>query len=435
MGTLPNARSDGEDRVPSKLGKYEVLAVIGHGAFGRVYRGRDPFTGRVVAIKVARASPSDEAGRLSQRLFFNEARLAGLLDHPNILSVYDAGEEGQVPYIVMEYVEGSRTLKEHCRPGELLPVERTIEIVFRCARALDYAHRLGVVHRDIKSANILLTAAGEVKIADFGIARRLESDTTQMIGMVGSPPYMSPEQVREEPVTGQSDVYSLGVVFFELLTGRLPFHGTNLPALLYAVLHDPPPRPRSLRVDLPESLEAVVLKALSRDRSTRHPTAGDLALDLSKVYEHLGQVATEVDETERFTQARALAFFREFSDGELWEVVRAASWEQHTSGDRIVLEGALEERLYVIASGDVMVRKDARAVGTLGAGDCFGEMGYLDNARRTTTIVAIKEVTALSIDSATVGQLSPATQIRFLRAFVRTLVHRLARAGERRTGD
>ena len=161
---------------------------------GVVYLAHDPFAERPVAIKLGSIPTSAEAARLSHRIFFNEARLAGLLKHPNILSVYDAGEEDGRPYIVMEYVDGSRTLKDHCQADSLLPLRRVVEIAFKCARALDYAHRAGVIHRDIKSSNILLTPSGDVKIADFGIARRLHSETTQVMGMVGSPRYMSPEQ-------------------------------------------------------------------------------------------------------------------------------------------------------------------------------------------------------------------------------------------------
>jgi tRNA A-37 threonylcarbamoyl transferase component Bud32 len=416
--------------LPRRFGKYEVLDVIGQGAFGTVYVGHDPFAGRKVAIKAARSAPSEESSRLSQRLFFNEARLAGLLDHPNILAVHDAGEEDGVPYLVMDFVDGARTLKEFCGHERLLPVRGVVEILFKCARALEYAHRMGVVHRDIKPSNILLTRDGDVKIADFGIAQRAQSDTTQVLGMVGSPRYMSPEQALEGEITGQSDIYSLGVVMFELLTGRPPFHGENLSRLIQAILNDPPPRPRELRADVPEALEAIILKALAKDRAERYASGGDLAADLARAFEHLEHVETEIDERERFGRARALAFFRDFSDVELWEVVRSATWEGYTTGDRIVTEGALEERLYVIAAGDVMVRKGKRVLSTLGPGDCFGEMGYLGRTKRTASIVAVNEVNALSVSGALIDQLSPATQARFLRSFVKTLVTRLARASE-----
>ena len=350
--TLPG---HGPADAPRKLGKYELLAPIGRGAMGVVYLGHDPFAERPVAIKVGGIPTSAEAARLSHRIFFNEARLAGLLKHPNILSVYDAGEEDGRPYIVMEYVEGSRTLKDHCQADSLLPLRRVVEIAFKCARALDYAHRAGVIHRDIKSSNILLTPNGDVKIADFGIARKLHSDTTQVMGMVGSPRYMSPEQAQEAELTHQTDLYSLGVVIYELLAGRTPFQAENLSRLIYRIVHDAPPPVRTLRADIPPELEAIVMKALARDRAQRYAMGNEMAADLSQAFDHLDGVEAHVEEQERFESARKLEFFSEFSDAELWEVVRAASGHRFTGGDRIVSEGAIEDFFYIIVSGDVMV--------------------------------------------------------------------------------
>lgn len=397
---------------------------------GVVYLGHDPFAERPVAIKVGAIPSSTEAARLSHRLFFNEARLAGLLKHPNILSVYDAGEEDGRPYIVMEYVEGSRTLKDHCQADSLLPLRRVVEIAFKCARALDYAHRAGVIHRDIKSSNILLTPDGDVKIADFGIARKLHSDTTQVMGMVGSPRYMSPEQAQEAELTHQTDLYSLGVVIYELLAGRTPFQAENLSRLIYRIVHETPPPVRTLRADIPPEVEAIVMKALARDRAERYAMGNELAADLSQACDHLEDVETHVEEQERFESARKLEFFSEFSDAELWEVVRAASGHRFTGGDRIVSEGAIEDFFYIIVSGDVMVKKGARVLSSLTAGDCFGEMGYFGKAPRTANIVALNDVSALRLGASHVEQVSAGAQLRFLRAFVKTLVSRLSKTSE-----
>ena len=425
--TLPG---HGPADAPRKLGKYELLAPIGRGAMGVVYLGHDPFAERPVAIKVGGIPTSAEAARLSHRIFFNEARLAGLLKHPNILSVYDAGEEDGRPYIVMEYVEGSRTLKDHCQADSLLPLRRVVEIAFKCARALDYAHRAGVIHRDIKSSNILLTPNGDVKIADFGIARKLHSDTTQVMGMVGSPRYMSPEQAQEAELTHQTDLYSLGVVIYELLAGRTPFQAENLSRLIYRIVHDAPPPVRALRADVPPELEAIVMKALARDRAQRYAMGNEMAADLSEAFDHLDGVEAHVEEQERFESARKLAFFAEFSDAELWEVVRAASGHRFTGGDRIVSEGAIEDFFYIIVSGDVMVKKGSRVLSSLAAGDCFGEMGYFGKVPRSANIVALNDVSALRIGASHVEQVSAGAQLRFLRAFVQTLVSRLGKTSE-----
>lgn len=223
--------------LPEKFGKYHVLGLAGRGNMGVVYVGYDPFADRDVAIKVSNVEEKleDTAARQARKLFFNEAHMAGLLNHPNILKIFDAGVEDGEPYIVMEYVEQGETLLEYCDPATLLPVPRVAAIIAKCARAIDYAHRQGVIHRDIKPSNIMQTPDGEVKIGDFGIAHRTLADDTHVLGIVGTPRYMSPEQVQEEKITGQTDIYSLGVVMFELLTGRVPFPVANLSRLIHQI--------------------------------------------------------------------------------------------------------------------------------------------------------------------------------------------------------
>jgi serine/threonine protein kinase len=189
-----------------------------------------------------------------RKLFFNEAKVAGKLRHPNIVGVFDAGVEGDVCYIVMEMIFGGRTLFDHCQPDSLLPIEDVVRVIFKSARALDYAHRQGVIHRDVKPRNILLTEDGEVKLSDFSIALRTQGDATdtQVHGYIGSPLYMSPEQVKDDTITNQTDIFSLGVVMYELLTGRHPFAADNLPAIAHRITEKIPTpllemRPRCAR--------------------------------------------------------------------------------------------------------------------------------------------------------------------------------------------
>jgi eukaryotic-like serine/threonine-protein kinase len=213
---------------PARIGKYNVISEVGRGATAVVYLGDDEFNDRKVAIKVAigdEGMSPDEAKRF-HKLFLNEASLVGKLSHPNIVGVYDAVVEGDMRYIVMEYVPGG-SLKKFCTETNLLPVRQAVLIIFKACRALDYAFQSGVIHRDIKSANILLSERDDIKIGDFGTAQISSSEQTQIDGFVGSPAYMSPEQINEEEPSVQSDIYSLGVVMYELLTGRLPFQAQN----------------------------------------------------------------------------------------------------------------------------------------------------------------------------------------------------------------
>jgi eukaryotic-like serine/threonine-protein kinase len=360
-------------------------------------------------------------------MFFNEAQAAGALDHPNILRVYDAGEANGEPYIVMEYVAGGETLKSFCTPQRLLPMERVVHLIHQCAKALDYAHRRGVLHRDIKPANIMLTEEGEAKIGDFGIAERLHADKTQFMGSFGSPRYMSPEQARDEPVTGQSDLYSLGVTLYELMAGRPPFEARGLAALVVAITTREPPSLRSIRPEVPESLEAVVRRAMEPSLDRRYRTGAEFAADLAKAFDELSRPPAEPDEATKFARARALPFFNEFSDAELEEVLSAAHWEHHPAGSVLIAEGTTEESFSVLLAGEVTVRIGEHAVGTLGAGECVGEMGYIARARRSASVVVEEDVTALRIDGALMDWASIPVQMRFHKVFQRTLIERLAR--------
>jgi serine/threonine protein kinase len=222
-------------QIPEKLGKYEILSQIGRGSMGIVYEGYDPYADERVAIKVALAESlrDRESGPRYRKMFFNEAHTAGKLKHPNIVEIMDAGVDGDECYIVMELIGGADTIKSYCRPESLLPVDNVVEIVFKCAKALDYAHRQGVIHRDIKPTNILLTRDMDVKIGDFSIAHLATAETTNTMpmGFVGSPRYMSPEQVHEDNITNQTDLFSLGIVMYEMLTGYHPFSADSFSRL------------------------------------------------------------------------------------------------------------------------------------------------------------------------------------------------------------
>jgi len=412
---------------PEKIGKYEIIDIAGRGAMGEVYVAHDPFIDRTVAIKVCTHDDGSESARVARKLFVNEAQAAGALDHPNILKIYDAGEENGQPYIVMEYIAGARTLRSYCEPESLLPVPQVIQIVRQCAQALEYAHGRGVLHRDIKPANLMLTRDGQVKIGDFGIAKRMTSDDTGTRRMVGSPRYMSPEQVNNEAVTAQTDLYSLGVSMYELLTGKPPFTARGLSQLIMMIRCEEPKPVRSRCPEIPEPLEAIVKRAMEKSLEWRYKSGAEMASDLNKLYEQIKQQAVVLAPEQRFSAARGLRFFAEFSDSELTEVLETASWEKFSAGSPLISEGTLDQSLYILVAGEVTIGVGDRIVGSLGAGDCVGELSYLSNSKRSASITAVDNITALKIDSALLHWASMSVQRRFNKAFQQVLIERLAR--------
>ncbi len=266
---------------PATLGRYKVLKEIGRGAMGVVYLGKDPTIQRFVAIKTMRLDAIDDADKLQEvkARFFREAESTGRLSHPNIVTIYDAGEEQDLGYIAMEVLEGT-TLKQWSRKPNLMPPDKLIPTLATVAEALDYAHQQGVVHRDIKPANIMLTKDQVVKVMDFGIAKMASSSKTQTDIVLGTPTYMSPEQIAGKKVDGRSDIFSLGVVMFELLTGRPPFTADNVSALLFAIAHQPQPALSAFRSDLPPLLQDVLSRALQKDAVQRYRRAHEFAQEL-----------------------------------------------------------------------------------------------------------------------------------------------------------
>lgn len=266
---------------PAILGRYKILKELGRGAMGLVYLGKDPTIQRFVAIKTMRLDQTDEKEKLQEikARFFREAESAGRLSHPNIVTIYDAGEEHDLGYIAMEFVEGN-SLKDWSRKPTLLPLTDIVQTLASVADALDYAHQQGVIHRDIKPANIMITKDRLVKVMDFGIAKMASSNKTQTDVVLGTPTYMSPEQIAGKKVDGRSDVFSLGVVLFELLTGQPPFTADNLSALLFAIAHNPHPELQTLRQDLPPMIQEISNRALQKDLPQRYRSAGEFAQDL-----------------------------------------------------------------------------------------------------------------------------------------------------------
>lgn len=397
---------------------------------GVVYQSYDPFIGKDVAIKVALVESlrDRESGEQYRKMFFNEAHTAGLLKHPNIVQIIDAGAEGEDCYIVMELVEDGETLKPFCQPDNLLPLDQVVEIIFKCAKALDYAHRQGVVHRDIKPTNILITKDRDIKIADFSIAHVVTSDTTHTMpmGFVGSPRYMSPEQVQEDNITTQTDLFSLGIVMYELLTGRHPFMADSFSRLINMIINEKPPLMRTYRADIPEILEKIVYHALQKSKEQRYKMGLNMAADLSLSFDYLEKPEKDIDAEEKMGIVRSLEFFGEFNESEMWEIIRACIWQEFEQGTEIIVEGEIDDAFYIISSGSVEVFKSNQVIGLLQKGDCFGEMGYLAKTKRSATIIAQNYVQLMKINSTLIDQLSVEAQLHFSRVFLKTLVKRLS---------
>ena len=274
--------SDDGSVAKPQLGRYEIDRELGKGAMGAVFLGHDTKITRTVAIKTMALSQEfedDELEEVKER-FFREAESAGRLNHPNIVTIYDVGEENDLAYIAMEYITGS-DLAIHIKPGKLLPVPKVMQLVMECADGLNYAHSFNIVHRDIKPANIMWDPDTDVvKITDFGVARITDSSKTKTGMVLGTPSYMSPEQVAGERIMGQSDVFSLGVMFFQMLTGRLPFKGDSMANLMYIIASEPHPDPLLFNSQIPECAVAVINKSLEKDRANRYQNAGEMAQDL-----------------------------------------------------------------------------------------------------------------------------------------------------------
>ncbi|MBV6341665.1 serine/threonine-protein kinase [Candidatus Magnetobacterium casense] len=415
-----------------RIGKYDLKEEIGRGGMGIVYRGVDPYINREVAIKVANAEnmhDSENANRY-RRMFFNEARCAGILDHPNIVHVYDAGIEIKHCYLVMEFVRGAKSLKDYCKPDKLLPREKVIEIIFKCCKALDYAHNLGIIHRDIKPGNIMMTEDLDVKIGDFSIAQLNKTDVTQVGGLMGSPQYMSPEQIKEEELTNQTDLYSLGVVMYELLTGMPPMKADNLSSLILKIINDDPLPMHVYKPDMPEVLEMIVKKAINKNPQQRYPRGIDFAADLVGAMKSLKHADRVIKEQVRHEMLRKLEFFNGFFNSELSEVMRASSWVEHPANDPIITEGDIDDSFFIIVSGQVQVKKGDRPLVILKAGDCFGEMGFITKAKRSASIISATDVTLLKISGTMIDRTSPQCQIRFNKMFLKTLITRLSRTSD-----
>ncbi|HXC58040.1 MAG TPA: serine/threonine-protein kinase, partial [Steroidobacteraceae bacterium] len=361
-------------------------------------------------------------------MFLSEAHMVGMLQHPQLMPIYDAGEEDGHCYVVTEYVHGARTLAAFCRQDDLLRVDVIVEIIFKCAKALHYAHSRGVIHRDIKPSNILYTQDGDVRIIDFGIALIDGSDMSRIEGIAGSPSYMSPEQVQSHELTNRSDLYSLGAMMYELLTGTRPFRAGNLAKLMHQIVYATPAPIHTLRREVTEELETVVAMAMQKEPEKRFRSGLEFAAALTRVHQKLRSKTGTMEQSEQMALLRKLKFFHDFSQAEIGEVLKASNWQDYSADEEVVREGDMDDRFYVVVAGDCTVLRHGRKVGQLSTGDCFGEASYVPGARRSASVLTAGNVTLLKVGATLLEQSSAACQLRFNRVFLRSLIERLQKS-------
>ena len=427
--------------LPTQIGKYRIKAKLGEGATSEVFLAYDAFRGVDVAIKRVRMGPITDARErhYQQRFFAAEAALVGHLQHPNVVQILDAVADDDAPYLVMEYVPGI-TLRRYCRADKLLPLAQVMEIGFKCAMALGYVFRMGLIHRDVKPANLMVTLDGDqieqVKITDFGSAFNLAAEHTQVY-RVGSLAYMSPEQLDGDLLDCRADIYALSAVLYHLVAGRPPFDALQQPALMHQIYNAAPPPLASLREGIAPELQALIERGLAKNRDQRPANWDEFSQALSAlVAQRLvprGPLQGVLD-SERFTLLRSLEFFEGFDDVALWEVVRRARWERHTFGQALYRKGEEGNTFHIVTQGQVEVYRDGSKVASLGAGTSVGEMAYLAPSPalrvHSVDILVSQPATTVAFTPDALRQLSLGTRQLFDAAFIRVLVRRLHAAHE-----
>ena len=412
-----------------RIGRYVITRELGRGSTSVVYLAHDVERGSDVAVKLYHPDHvRPERAHTRRKLFVNEARLAGELNHPNLVSVLDAGTSGDDAYIVTEYLRGATPLRAYTRLIDLLPQQQVTEILFACAKALDYAHRRGVIHRDIKPSNILLMPDGAPKIIDFGVAVHSLTGTQTVTGLIGSPSYMAPEQVKNGTATALSDIYSLGVVGYELLTSKRPFYGENLSHLVHQIIYATPPPLLKLRASVPRALADLIERAMEKDPDKRFPNALALAAVLARVVSEFEQDAGRLELQDRFDIVRHLPFFKDFSYAAVWEAVSHSGWHNYEEGEEVLAARTQARAFYVVVSGELALERDGRQIDVLRRGETLGALSLLAGRAVRSRAVALSPLLVMRIDAAQLEAMSAECQLAFQKVFNKDLLRQLAAA-------
>ncbi len=398
------------------VGRYKIIRKLGQGGSGVVYMGLDPYIKRILAIKLSKFNTDKEKSH-----FFVEAQSAGRLSHPNIVSIYDAGIYKDYCYMAMEYVKGD-TLKKYCKKVNLLPVNTVLKIIINVCNALDYAHKQKVIHRDIKPTNIMLDSALFPKITDFSIAH--VSEATLDMALMGTPRYMSPEQLKDSKVSAISDIFSLGCVFYEMLTGIKAFPGDNHFSIMYKINNDNPEPVSNVRSGVPKIIDEIMQKTLAKNPGDRYQSCMELAYDLRVAQRGLAGSQGNERVNDIIGFINHLPFFKSFTKKHIKELLSVSRISKVRKGKIIVSEGEIDDTFYIILSGKVSILKNNKGIASVGQGECFGEMAYISGRARTATVVAETDCILLVINAPLLDNSSESIQLLFFKNFALTLVNR-----------
>ena len=413
--------------MPTKIGNYEIVGTLGRGESATIYLGKELFPAREVAIKVYDPrSFTSEDRKVFQSLFLKETLLARRLKHPNICQIYDAATDDQRTYIVMEYAKEGN-LDRFCTKDTLLPPQRVAHLLERCCDALSYANANGVIHRDLKPANILMGADGEAKVADFGVAfSNLTFDTTRSL-VVGSPAYMSPEQIEGKATSMKSDMYSLGIVLYKMLTGTLPFNAATPIELAKRIVLGGLAPPGATRPGIAPQLNYIFAKATARSPEERYGTWEEFAADLRAVAE---PDAAAGSAAARVSQLRVLPFFRNFDEAALTQAAEIGRWFDLRSGMPLVIEEDPGYSFFVIVRGQVRVARKGTLLAIRGAGEVIAESSFLlkSGARRFSSAEAVTDCTVIEFAPDVLWLATPECRHAFDEAFLGMLAERLVAA-------
>ncbi len=413
------------------IGRYRILHELGQGAMGVVYKGKDSIIDRIVAIKTIKLGKAlqglDEREIL--KLFYQEVRIAGNLSHPNIATIFDAGESYDIHYFVMEFVDGI-SLKTIIQDKIQIPLISKVKMLIQVASALHYAHQRGVIHRDIKPANVMLVTdehtkgkENQAKIMDFGIAMLSSSKSAihRSDRILGTPSYMSPEQVTGGELDRQTDVFSLGAMSYEFLTGKKPFPAADLPTLFRKIKSEDPPPPHTVQTDIPLIISNCVMRAIEKDKEKRSQSAGEFADEMEIYLSRTEMLDTQklsislesADKEFLLNLKKSYTFFSDFSLEELNKIYNISSKHAYKQGEEIFSEGSIGNKMYIIISGQVKITKmfqgntTETTLNVLKHGDCFGEMALMESAPRFATATAETECNLVAINEVVLRSSEP----------------------------